>query len=116
MQWTVTAPIELLWFIAATPTQGPFNAQISDTIDRKSHYLGTHYATDHWHDRPQWLQPPALMHQAGKHMELPDSQILGTWGWMDKRRRDAAPLLTQTHQLWEVKLAGSKFAMENKDL
>lgn len=116
MQWTVTAPIELLWFIAATPTWGPFNAQIGDTIDRNSDYLGTRYPTDHWHDRPQWLQPPALMQRADKHMELPDSQILGSWGWMTKRYKDAAPLPTQTHRLWEGKFAGSKFATENKDL
>lgn len=117
MQWTVTAPIELLWFIVATPTRGPFNAQIGDTIDRNGHYLGMHYPTDHWHDRPQWLQPPALMQQAGKHAETPGSQILGSCGWMAERWgarqcKDAAPLPTQTVRLREVTFAESSLLLK----
>lgn len=117
MQWTVTAPIEPLRFIVATPTRGPFNAQIGDTIDRNGHYLGMHYSTDHWHDRPQRLQPPALMQQPGKHAESPGSQILGTCRWMAGRRGarccgDAAPLPTQTGPLRGVTFAESNLLLK----
>lgn len=36
----MTAPIELLWFIVATPTRGPFNAQIGDTMGRHGRCSG----------------------------------------------------------------------------
>lgn len=112
MQWTVTAPIELLWFIVATPTPGPFNAQIGDTIDRNGHYSGMHYPTDHWHDSPQWLQPPVLMRWAGKQWDCWVPKSRGAVGGWSKRCGDAPPLPTQTRRLREVTRAESNLLLK----
>lgn len=67
-QWSVTAPIELLWFPRETPTRGPFNAQISATIEVNGYYLGKHYSMDHRRNRPLWLWPSMFLQQTSRHL------------------------------------------------
>lgn len=113
----MTAPIELLGFIVATPTRGPFKAWIGDTIGRNGHDLGMHYPTDHWRDsHGSSLLPQSSQQQTRPNLTFPNPGEAGE----DGREVQDLAFLPAVPPYPPKPLRGGicrqQFATENKDL